>query len=117
MWTWLLNKIYIIFLLLYSSHAWQLLDMGVCSVLKRRFRVWFRERCYGRASEATDKTDFLWALSMAWNEVMMTSRFIIKGFKASGIWPVNRKLALSNPYIKESPGTGEAPVSQLSQPI
>ena len=74
------------------------------SVLKRRFRHWFRERCYGRASEATDKTDFLWALGMVWQEVMGVPDYIQKGFRASGMWPVNRKLALNNPYVKKLEG-------------
>lgn len=102
--TCLLNRIYIIFLPSHSSHAWQPLDVGVFSILKRRFRHWFRERCYGRASESTDKTDFLWALGMAWQEVLGVPDYIIKGFRASGIWPVNRKLALRNPYVKQLEG-------------
>ncbi|RYP74072.1 hypothetical protein DL771_003261 [Monosporascus sp. 5C6A] len=76
MWTCLINKIYIVFLPSHSSHAWQPLDVGVFSVLKRRFRYWFRERCYGRSSEATDKTDFLWALATAWKEVTGVLRYI-----------------------------------------
>ncbi|RYP57254.1 hypothetical protein DL771_011502 [Monosporascus sp. 5C6A] len=65
MWMCLQNKIYIIFLPAHASHVFQPLDVGVFATLKRRFRYWFRERCYGRASEATNKTDFLWALSKA----------------------------------------------------
>ena len=101
MWTCLINRIYIVFLPSHSSHVWQPLDVAVFSVLKRRFRSWFRERCYGRASEATDKTDFLRALGMAWKEVLGVSRYILKGFETTGIWPVDRKLALSNPYVKQ----------------
>ena len=115
MWTCLINKIYIVFLPSHSSHAWQPLDVGVFSVLKRRFRYWFRERCYGRASEATDKTDFLWALGMAWNEVVGISRYIEKGFKASGMWPVNRKLVLKNPYVKQLTAAEGDPASNTKQ--
>ncbi|RYP70924.1 hypothetical protein DL771_005174 [Monosporascus sp. 5C6A] len=85
MWTCLINRIYIVFLPSHSSHVWQPLDVGVFSVLKRRYRYWFRERCYGRTSEATDKTDFLWALGKAWNEVMKVPRYIKTGFRASGL--------------------------------
>ncbi|RYP71326.1 hypothetical protein DL771_004903 [Monosporascus sp. 5C6A] len=70
--------------------------MGVFATLKRRFRYWFRERCYGRVSEATDKTDFLWALSKAWGEVMMTSKYILKGWEATGLRPINRAKMLNN---------------------
>lgn len=115
MWTCLINKIYIVFLPSHSSHAWQPLDVGVFSVLKRRFRYWFRERCYGRASEATDKTDFLWALGMAWNEVVGISRYIEKGFKVSGMWPVNRELALKNPYVKQLTAAEGDPASNTKQ--
>ncbi|RYO76737.1 hypothetical protein DL764_010281 [Monosporascus ibericus] len=104
MWTCLINRIYIVFLPSHSSHVWQPLDVGVFSVLKRRFRYWFRERCYGRSSEATDKTDFLWALATAWKEVMGVSRYIKQGFKASGMWPVDRDRALKSPYVKKSDG-------------
>ncbi|RYP61877.1 hypothetical protein DL771_009966 [Monosporascus sp. 5C6A] len=58
-WMCLQNKIYVIFLPAHASHVFQPFDVGVFATLKRRFRYWFRERCYGRASEATDKTDFL----------------------------------------------------------
>lgn len=116
MWTCLINRIYIIFLPSHSSHAWQPLDVGVFSILKRRFRHWFRERCYGRASEVTDKTDFLWALGMAWEEVLGTSRYIIKGFKASGMWPVDRELALKNPYVKQLAEAKGDPAPNTKQP-
>lgn len=114
MWTCLINKIYIIFLPSHASHAWQPLDVGVFSILKRKFRHWFRERCYGRAAEVTDKTDFLWALAKAWEEVLGISRYIKKGFKASGMWPVDRNRALNNPYVKKSEGAVKAPVKQPS---
>ncbi|RYO92532.1 hypothetical protein DL764_008115 [Monosporascus ibericus] len=114
MWTCLINRIYIVFLPSHSSYVWQPLDMGIFSVLKRRFRYWFRERCYGRSSEATDKTDFLWALATAWKEVMGVSRYIKQGFKASGMWPINRDRALKSPYVKKSNGAGNAPVAKPS---
>ncbi|RYP64451.1 hypothetical protein DL771_008739 [Monosporascus sp. 5C6A] len=96
MWMCLQNKIYIIFLPAHASHIFQPLDVGVFATLKRRFRYWFRERCYGRASEATDKTDFLWALSKAWGEVMMTSKYILKGWEATGLRPINKAKVLNN---------------------
>ncbi|RYP58830.1 hypothetical protein DL771_011106 [Monosporascus sp. 5C6A] len=94
------NKIYIVFLPAHASHVFQPLDVGVFSTLKRRFRYWFRERCFGRASEATDKTDFLWALSHAWQEVMMVSKYIMKGWEATGLRPINRAKALNNRDVK-----------------
>ncbi|RYP58006.1 hypothetical protein DL769_009155 [Monosporascus sp. CRB-8-3] len=96
MWMCLQNKIYIIFLLFYASHVFQPLDVGVFATLKRRFRYWFRERCYGRVSEAIDKTDFLWALSKAWNEVMMTSKYIMKGWEVTGLRLINKAKVLNN---------------------
>ncbi|RYP03578.1 hypothetical protein DL765_010455 [Monosporascus sp. GIB2] len=114
MWTCLINKIYIVFLPSHSSHAWQPLDVGVFSVLKRRFRYWFRERCYGRGSEATDKTDFLWALAKAWEEVMGVSRYIKSGFRATGMWPVDRDRALKSKYVKKNEGAGNRPAAESS---
>ncbi|RYP23461.1 hypothetical protein DL767_008818 [Monosporascus sp. MG133] len=96
MWMCLQNKIYIIFLPAYASHVFQPLNVGVFATLKRRFRYWFRERCYGRASEATDKANFLWAFSKAWSEVMMTSKYIMKGWEATGLRPINRAKMLNN---------------------
>ncbi|RYO82061.1 hypothetical protein DL762_006793 [Monosporascus cannonballus] len=96
MWMCLQNKIYIIFLPAHASHVFQPLDVGVFATLKRRYRYWFRERCYGRASEATDKTDFLWAFAKAWEEVMMTSEYIMKGWEATGLRPINKRKVLNN---------------------
>ncbi|RYP57346.1 hypothetical protein DL771_011489 [Monosporascus sp. 5C6A] len=110
MWMCLQNKIYIIFLPAYASHVFQPFDVGVFATLKRRFRYWFRERCYGRASEATDKTDFLWALSKAWGEVMMTSKYILKGWEATGLRPINRAKALNNRYVRAGALAAEAPM-------
>ncbi|RYP03077.1 hypothetical protein DL765_010610 [Monosporascus sp. GIB2] len=112
MWTCLINKIYIVFLPLHLSHAWQPLDVGVFATLKRRFRYWFRERCYGRASEATDKTDFLWALAKAWKEVMGVLRYIKSGFRATGMWPVDRDRALKSKYVKKNEDAGNRPAAE-----
>ncbi|RYP57397.1 hypothetical protein DL771_011482 [Monosporascus sp. 5C6A] len=109
MWMCLQNKIYIIFLPAHASHVFQPLDVGIFATLKRRFRHWFRERCYGRASEATDKTDFLWALSKAWNEVMMTSKYIMKGWEATGLRPINREKMLNNRYVRAGGEIANAP--------
>ncbi|RYP19598.1 hypothetical protein DL766_008401 [Monosporascus sp. MC13-8B] len=99
MWTCLLNRIYIVFLPSHSSQAFQALDVGVFSYFKRRFRTWFRERCFGRASEATDKEDFLWALERAWQDVFGTSKYIVAGFKASGTWP-SRNIEVTDTFQK-----------------
>ncbi|RYP34503.1 hypothetical protein DL766_002945 [Monosporascus sp. MC13-8B] len=110
MWMCLQNKIYIIFLPAYASHVFQPLDVGVFATLKRRYRYWFRERCYGRASEATDKTDFLWAFAKAWEEVMMTSEYIMKGWEATGLRPINKRKVLNNRYVREGGAMANAPV-------
>ncbi|RYP75175.1 hypothetical protein DL769_003867 [Monosporascus sp. CRB-8-3] len=90
MWTCLINRIYIV-LPSHSSHVWQPLDV------------------FG-----SDKTDFLWALATAWKEVMGVSRYIKQGFRASGVWPVDRNRALKNPYVKKGDGAGNAPVAKSS---
>ncbi|RYP29618.1 hypothetical protein DL768_011211 [Monosporascus sp. mg162] len=118
-WMCLQNKIYIIFLPAYASHVFQPLDVGVFATLKRRFRYWFRERCYGRASEATDKTDFLWALSKAWHEVMMTSKYILKGWEATAALGVktpksSRDLArLEKSLVEVDPSYGNPTIRLL----
>lgn len=82
--TCLVNRIWVIYLPAYSSQALQPLDVGVLSFFKRRFRFWFRERCWGRASEGTDKANFLWALERIW-EVMGRTKFTILSFRTSGL--------------------------------
>lgn len=101
--TCLIHRIYVIYLPAHSSQAFQPLDVGVFGFFNRRFRHHFRERCWGRASEATDKTDFLWALERAWEEVMDRTKWIISGFKTSGMWPVDIDKALNNKFVKASP--------------
>ncbi|RYP65656.1 hypothetical protein DL771_008208 [Monosporascus sp. 5C6A] len=109
MWMCLQNKIYIIFLPAHASHVFQPLDVGVFATLKRKFRYWFRERCYGRTSEVTDKADFLWAFSKAWSEVMMTSKYIMKGWEATGLRPIDRAKMLNNRYVRDGAGRADAP--------
>ncbi|RYO93061.1 hypothetical protein DL762_001324 [Monosporascus cannonballus] len=110
MWIYLQNKIYIIFLPAHASHVFQPLNVSIFTTLKRRYRYWFRERYYGRASEATDKTDFLWAFAKAWEKVMITSEYIIKGWEATGLRPINKRKVLNNRYVKEGGAITNAPV-------
>ncbi|RYO82199.1 hypothetical protein DL763_008316 [Monosporascus cannonballus] len=80
--------------------------MGVFATLKERFRYWFRERCYGRASEVTDKTDFLWAFSQAWKEVMITSKYIMNGWETTDLRPINKAKVLNNRYVRAGGAKG-----------
>ena len=106
----LVNKIYVIYLPAHSSQAFQPLDVGVFNYLKRRFRHHFRERCFDRASESTDKVDFLWALSRAWQDTMGRKKFILTGWEASGMWPVSLEKSLNSRFVKESPEAERAAI-------
>ena len=100
MWTCLLHRIYIVFLPSHASHAFQALDAGVFAFFKERFRDWFAERCWGRASEDTDKEDFLSSLERAWRDVFDKPKYITAGFKTTGTWPVSLQTMLNNPFVR-----------------
>ena len=104
------HRIYVIYLPDHSSQAFQPLDVGVFSHLKRRFRYHFRELCYRRASQATDKQDFLWALVRAWDDITERKSFILSGWKGSGLWPVSLQTSLRNRFVKQSPEAEKAAV-------
>lgn len=106
----LVNKIYVIYLPAHSSQVFQPFDVGVFNYLKRRFRHHFRERCFDRASESTDKVDFLWALSRAWQDTMGRKKFILTGWEASGMWPVSLEKSLNSRFVKESPEAERAAI-------
>ncbi|CAI6101447.1 unnamed protein product [Clonostachys chloroleuca] len=114
MWECFQNNIFLLFLPAHTSHVLQPLDLGVFSALKAAYR-----RHLERLDEMLDlttigKANFLECYAKARKEAL-TAKNIKSGFRATGIYPLNRrKVLLSSQVIAtaKAPSTPQKPAQK-----
>jgi hypothetical protein len=92
------NNIYLLFLPAHTSHILQPLDLGIFSPLKRAYRRFLAELDSLTDSAPIGKLNFLRCLSKARKQAI-TRRNILSGWRATGIWPIQRNKPLHSSRI------------------
>ena len=114
MWNCFINKIWILYLLAYSSHVLQPLDVAIFSPLKRLFRKTLAKLMIDFNSFELGKPGMLEAYEVARKERLVLKNILI-GWKATGIFPRDRLVPLNNSMVVVEPTTQTIPQTpQLS---
>jgi 4-hydroxybenzoate polyprenyltransferase len=101
MWECFTNQIYIVFLPAHTSHVLQPLDVAVFRPLKRAFQKQLHSLNAHDSSTVMAKRRFLYCYHKAREEALTASN-ICSGWRATGLWPVNRARGLSSNHILEN---------------
>jgi len=93
------NKILCIYLPPHTSHVLQPLDVSVFSPLKAGYRKAIQPMTNFENAPLADKYLFLQAYTEARRNTL-TERTVRNGFRATGIWPINRLEGLESKFCK-----------------
>ncbi|CAG9950939.1 unnamed protein product [Clonostachys rosea f. rosea IK726] len=114
MWECFQNNIFLLFLPAHTSHVLQPLDLGVFSALKAAYRRHLERLDEMLDSTTIGKANFLECYAKARKEAL-TAKNIKSGFRATGIYPLNRrKVLLSSQVIAtaKAPSTPQKPAQK-----
>ncbi|KAJ3454606.1 hypothetical protein MRS44_013206 [Fusarium solani] len=102
------NKVQLIYLPAHSSHISQPLDVGLFSPVKSYFRRATRDFASFNTTAPIQKQRFIEAYKQA-SDQAFTSRNIRSGFRAAGIFPLDKKRLLDRAVDVEEPPSSLAP--------
>jgi hypothetical protein len=107
------HKIWVVLLLAHTFHVLQPCDLGFFSRMKPAYRRKLSMACALNAYDDPKKPEFLEAYSCA-REIFSTPGNVLSGWKATGIFPRDRKKALNNRYVRSNNQVRKTPKSQVA---
>src|SRR6266566_7872926 len=106
------SNIYLLFLPPHASHIFQPLDLSVFNPIKAHYRTAIGNLIYQSDDCPMDKRSFLECYSKA-RQRGLNEKNILTGWKATGLWPINRIKPLMNRLILD---TAKPQPIELQQP-